>query len=88
MSGVSRKWNHVIRTLQSLNMGLWEVGSHFGPTPTQDTHMEKSSGRHGGAGKEPDSFSSFSLYLLSTYKVLDTVVDLHRHHPALVRTTA
>lgn len=67
MSGVSKKWNHVIRASESLNMGLWEVGSRFGPSPIQDTHMEKSSGRHGGARKEPDSFSSFVPHLLTEH---------------------
>ena len=94
MSGVLRKWSHVRRALESSNTGFWEVGSLFGSIPTQDTYSEKSSGKHGGAGKEPDSFSSFMQHILTelcTCKfpgaAVDTV-DLHGHHPALGKPTA
>ena len=70
LSGAFRKWNRVRRALASLNMGLWEVGSCFGSTPAQDTHMAKSSGKHRRAGKEPDSLSLFRQHVFtSTCKV-------------------
>lgn len=73
MSGTLRKWNHGRGALKSLNMGLGEVGPHLGSTPTQDTHMEKSSGKHRGAGQGPDSFS------LSRQQVLTEHLQSSRH---------